>query len=114
MAGRSARSKGRRGETAAKDLLTSRDWVVADLSAGLSSEDLLVTDPTGKVWACEVKNTAAITTAHRKQAMEQALKRRAPWMLMSKIAGTSCWLVQRQGFPPVVWSEKCDSMADLC
>ena len=27
-----------------------------------------------------------------------------PWMLLSKIAGTSSWLVQRQGMAPVVWT----------
>ena len=103
MPGKSTRAKGRRGETEAKALLSSRDWVVADLSAGLSTEDLLSTDPDGKVWAVEVKNTATITQAHRKQAQEQGKKRRAAWMLMSKIAGTSSWLIQRQGEKPAVW-----------
>lgn len=103
MSGKSTRAKGRRGESEAKNLLASRDWIVGDLSAGLSTEDLLATDPGGKVWAVEVKNTAAITQAHRKQAIEQAKNRRASWMLMSKIAGTSSWLIQRQGEKPAVW-----------
>jgi hypothetical protein len=47
----------------------------------------------------------AITVAHRKQAMEQAKRRRLPWLLMSKVAGTSSWLVQREGDKPVVWTE---------
>jgi predicted RecB family endonuclease len=104
MAGKSTRAKGRRGESEAKVLLLSRDWTVADLSAGLSSEDLLAIDSDGKTWAVEVKNTSAIMTAHREQAMQQAKARKAPWMLMSKIAGTSSWLIQRQGKQPVVWS----------
>ena len=103
MSGKASRSKGRRGETSVKHLLAGRDWVVHDLSAGLASADLLAADPDGKVWAVEVKATAAITTTHRSQAMEQGKKARLPWMLVSTIHGTGCWLVQRQGSRPVVW-----------
>lgn len=106
MSGKATRSKGRRGQTAAANLLRDRDWSVADLSAGIASEDILATDPDGKSWAVEVKNCASITPAHLKQAMEQAKKRRLPWMLLNKIAGTACWLVRRQGIDPVVWGEK--------
>ena len=103
MAGRRSRSKGRRGQTAAMNILRDRDWIVADLSAGVSCEDGLATCPDGHLWAVEVKNTTAITVAHRRQAIEQAKRRGARWMLMSKIHGTRCWLVQRQGFLPEVW-----------
>ncbi len=104
--GKPSRDKGRRGQTAAKDLLASRDWVVADLSAGIASEDILATDTDGSVWAVEVKNTVAITPAKfRRQAMEQAKKRRARWMVMAHIDGSSCFLVDRQGFNPVVWCD---------
>lgn len=103
MSGKATRSKGRRGETEAKLLLESRDWVVWDLTAGLATEDLIANDPDGKGWIIEVKNTTAITMAHRKQAMDQAKARKMPWMLMSKIAGTGSWLVQRQGLKPTVW-----------
>lgn len=106
--GKSARAKGRRGETAVKTLLTSRDWVVHDLSAGLASADLLASDIDGKTWAVEVKATTSITTLHRAQAMEQGKKARLPWMLVSSIAGTGCWLVQRQGHKPVVWFGESD------
>ena len=102
--GKASRAKGRRGESAVVDLLTARDWSVADLTAGKAGEDLLVVDPDGVTWAVEVKTTKAITTAHRSQAMAQAQARRAArWMLVSKIEGTSSWLVQRQGQRPVVW-----------
>ena len=104
--GSMSRAKGRRGQSAAGDLLRSRDWVVAELAAGLISEDAIATDPDGKTWAVEIKNTKSITTAHRDQAMRQAKARRLPWMLISKIHGTSSWLIQRQGMPPVVWSER--------
>ena len=102
--GKAARARGRRGESAAKALLTGRDWVIHDLTAGLASGDLIGVDPAGRSWCIEVKATAAITTAHRKQAMEQGRKARLPWMLCSKIEGTSAWLVQRQGERPVVWT----------
>lgn len=105
MSGATSRRKGRAGETTAKALLTARDWVVDDLTSGLATADLLVTDAHGNTFLVEVKNTLAITTAHRAQAMRQGLSRRLKWMLMSKISGTSCWLVQRQGARPVIWSE---------
>lgn len=103
--GKAARSKGRRNESACKLLLESRDWAVHDLTAGLATADLIATDLDGRTWAVEVKGTSAITVVHRKQAMEQARKARLPWMLCSKIEGTSSWLVQRQGERPVVWSD---------
>lgn len=101
-----ARAKGRKGQREANALLTSRDWSVAELNAGTAVEDFIAVDPNGKSWSVEVKNTAAITAAHRKQAQEQAKARRLPWLLISKIAGTSSWLVQRQGERPVVWHEE--------
>jgi hypothetical protein len=104
MPGKATRSKGRRGQTEALNLLRNRDWMVADLSAGVDSEDGLACDPDGNWWAVEIKNCAAIlTTVHRRQAMEQAKRRKLPWMLMNKIHGRNEWLVQRQGKPSVVW-----------
>jgi hypothetical protein len=105
MAGKATRAKGRRGQTDAANLLRGRDWVVADLSAGVATEDMIATDPDGRAWAVEVKNCVTISAAHKKQAREQAEKRRLPWMLMNKIAGTGSWLVQRQAEKPVVWNE---------
>ena len=88
----------------AQDLLLDRDWCVAELNAGTAAEDFWATDETGVTWSIEVKNTAAITTAHRQQAMRQA--GRLPWMLMSHIAGTNAWLIQRKGQNPTVWIAK--------
>lgn len=87
-------------------MLRERDWIVADLSAGIATEDLLAKDPDGGDWSVEVKMTKAITVEHRKQAQEQAKQRRARWMLCSHIEGTSSWLVQRQGCLPTVWQER--------
>lgn len=102
-----SRRKGRAGETAAKHLLQARDYVVDDLAGGITSADLIATGPghDGQTYCVEVKNCASILRTHRKQAMDQAASRRLRWMLISKIAGTSSWLVQRQGERPVVWSE---------
>ena len=104
--GKASRSKGRRGQQEARTLLESRDWTCAELNAGTSAEDFIAVSPEGKSYSAEVKNTVSITTAHREQAMRQAKARRLPWMLLSHIAGTSSWLVQRQGETPVVWSLK--------
>lgn len=97
-----SRSKGRRGQQQAAEMLRSRDWSVAELNNGTVAEDFIAVDSTGKSYSVEVKNTIAITTGHRDQAMRQAQARKLPWMLVSKISGTNCWLVQRQGDKPVV------------
>lgn len=104
-----SRNKGRRGQQEARELLQSRDWSVAELNAGTAVEDFWACDLiAGKTYSVEVKNTVSITTAHRKQCMNQAAKAKLPWMLLSKIAGTSSWLVQRAGEKPVVWSQAHD------
>jgi Holliday junction resolvase-like predicted endonuclease len=105
MSGAATRRKGRVGETTAKELLTARDWVVDDLTSGLATGDLIATDADHNTYLVEVKNCAGITTAHRDQAMRQGKERRLRWMLMSKLAGTKYWVVQRQGGRPVLWSE---------
>ena len=99
------RDKGRRGQTVAETMLTSRDWTVDPITAGVKREDMIATSPEGIVYSVEVKNCIVISLAHRKQAMEQARARKLPWMLMSKIHGTHCWLVQRRNCMPVVWQE---------
>lgn len=87
-------------------LLLNRDWVIDPISAGVSREDILATDPDGVMWSVEVKNCVNITKAHRQQAMEQAKARKLPWMLMNKIDGTKFWLIQRAGKPPILWAER--------
>ena len=112
MAGRATRNKGRRGQQEAKRLLADRDWRVIEANSGEAEADMLAIDTLGKTWLVEVKNCAAITTAHREQAMRQAKAKRLPWMLISKIAGTSDWLVQRQNTICTTWREK-DGMLEL-
>ena len=111
---KASRDKGRRGQREAQALLTSRDWSVAELNGGTSAEDFIAVDRwDGKSYSVEVKNTVSITTAHRAQAMTQAKARSLPWMLLSKIAGTSSWLVQRQGHRPAVWHESTATEDDM-
>lgn len=111
--GKASRDKGRRGQSAATDLLTARDWTVAELNAGKISEDLLATAPDGRTWAVEVKNTRNWLSTYLTQAREQAKARRLPWMLMWHIPGTSEWLVMRQGRQAVVWTSLCLDFSNL-
>jgi hypothetical protein len=113
--GKSARSKGSRGQSIAANMLRDRDWQVEVLTCGLMHEDLIATTPTAFPqpfalralrYSVEVKNCKTITTTHRAQAMRQAKERSLPWMLMSHIEGTSSWLIQRQGESPVIWLQK--------
>ena len=106
MSGKATRAKGRRGQTTAKHLLLDRDWNVADLTAGVSTEDFIATDPSGRTWCVEVKNTRNLLDAHISQAKDQARRRGLPWLLMQKLTGSSCWLVRGTGLEPTVWSEK--------
>lgn len=110
--GKASRTKGARGQSIAADMLRDRDWIVDQITAGIAAGDLIGTDPNGKTWCIEVKHCAGILPAHIKQAMEQGRKRRLPWALISKIAGTSSWLVQRQGCLPVVWHQKGEPCAE--
>jgi hypothetical protein len=104
--GKLSRTKGRQGQTEFSNMLKDRDYNVVDTSAGMTVEDCLAIDVDGIMWACEVKKTALITPAHLKQAMDQAKARKARWMLANHLAGTSSWLVRRQGMLPVVWHKK--------
>ena len=101
-----ARRKGAVGQGIAANMLRDRDYVVDQLTAGLSTGDIIATDANGKTWLVEVKNCASITNAHLKQAIQQGKDRRLPWMLMQKIMGSSSWLVRKQGGIPAVWHEK--------
>ena len=106
MSGRMSRNKGARGQSEFKAMLLDRDWSVDTLTTGIASADLIAVDPAARAWCVEIKNCAGILPAHKKQAMEQGKARRLPWLLASKIAGTSSWLVQRQGELPQVWHAK--------
>ena len=110
--GKQSRDKGRRGERAAKDLLTSRDWtILADTSSGLSCDDLVCQDPDGRVVSVEVKNTKMINIpAFVLQARTNAKKN--AWLLLAKIPQTSSWLVMGKGRKPVIWHEQSNEVME--
>lgn len=103
-----SRSKGKRGERKAKELLADRDWtIIADTACGLEAEDIIAETPQGTMYSIEVKNRKAIDVGvFKKQAIRNAAKIKKPWMLMCKIDGTSSWLICQQGEKPTVWHEK--------
>ena len=107
MSGKTSRSKGRRGETAAKRLLQDRDYsILADTSAGLATDDLLAQDSSGAIWSVEVKYRKTIEpTKFAGQARFQVRNKKLRWMVLAHIEGTSGWLVLRQAMPPTVWIE---------
>jgi hypothetical protein len=106
MSGKASRAKGARGQCACKRLLLDRDWSVDSITCGIAAADLIATDPSGKVWAVEVKNCSGILPTHKAQAIAQGRDRKLPWLLASKISGSSSWLIQRQSELPQVWHEK--------
>lgn len=106
--GRSNRRRGRETQCEAAKILTERDWSLIETSAGHAVEDIVATDPQGKTWSVEVKNHKLINlAAFRKQAMEQAERRKLPWLLMAKIEGEAgAFLVLRKGDGATVWRRK--------
>ena len=105
---KSSRSKGKRGEAAARNLLVDRDFtIIANTADGSEVEDIIASSPEGKVYSIEVKNNKLINVpAVRKQAMQNAAKVKLAWMMMCKIDCTSSWLVWRKGDKPTIWNEK--------
>jgi len=110
--GKQSRDKGKRGELAAKNLLTGRDWMIlADTTAGLSTDDLVCQDPDGRVVSVEIKNTKLINIpAFVSQARENAKKN--PWLLLMHISGTRAWLVMGKGRLPGVWLEQSNEVME--
>ena len=109
MAGKSTRDKGRRGESEAKRLLVEKDWeILADMTAGLATGDLIAQSPDGVIYDVEVKNRVEIHVPHFVgQAMKNSGKLR--WMVMAKIANTNSWLCLAKSKKPWVWHGRgCD------
>lgn len=108
MSGKKSRTKGRRGETAAKRILQDRDYtILADTTAGIATDDLLAQDSSGAIWSVEVKYRKTIEpTRFAGQARFQVRNKKLRWMVLAHIEGTSGWLVLRQAMPPTVWLQK--------
>jgi len=103
-----SRSKGKRGEREARDLLGDNDWIIlANTADGSEVEDIIAKNPKDIVYSIEVKNRKVIDMIKfRKQAKANAAKKRLPWMIMTKIEGTRSWLIWQKGFKPKVWHKK--------
>ena len=105
--GKSSRTKGARAQTAAKNLLTERDWRVTTTSSGASQEDIIATDLQGRTWSVEVKDRKEISpAAFRAQARAQAKRSGLPWMVMAHWHGSRDWVVERKGERLCVWTER--------
>lgn len=100
----SSRDKGNRGEVEARALLAERDYEIIETSRGRSVEDIIA-EKHGRRISVEVKNTAALTIgAFRKQAKEQARKRKCAWMLMWRIEGyPRTFYVEGTDIAPCIW-----------
>ena len=105
MSGRASRSKGKRGEAAARLLLQERDFEVHDLTDGASCADF-VAMRAGKTYMVEVKNTASIDVPRFVSQARSNCGRHGRWMLFAHLHGTSSWLVMRGDAPPTVWHAK--------
>lgn len=109
MSGLASRRKGRRGETTAKRMLQDRDYtILADTTAGISADDLIVQDKDGNIWSVEVKNQKTITPERfeTQARLNRKSMTRQRWMVLAHIHGTTSWLVLRQAERPTVWHEK--------
>lgn len=106
--GKPQRSKGKRGERKARELLSDKDWnILANTADGGECEDIIAMCPSDRLYSIEVKNRKIIDMREfRKQASSNAKKKKLLWMIMAKIEGSSSWLIWRQGEPPRVWHEK--------
>jgi len=104
---KSQRTKGRLGQSTFAHLLRDRDWQVIETSSGMKVEDIIAESPDGQRWSVEVKNCKSIDIPrYKKQAMEQALRRKLSWMLACRIHGSASWIVWRKGEQPVIWTGK--------
>ena len=104
-----SRRKGRRGETTAKRMLQDRDYtILADTTAGISADDLIVQDADGNIWSVEVKNQKTICPERfeTQARLNRTSMTRQRWMVLAHIHGTTSWLVLKQGERPTVWHEK--------
>jgi Holliday junction resolvase-like predicted endonuclease len=103
-----SRSKGKRGERKAGELLVDNDYnVLANTGDGVECEDFIVQCPSSNIYSVEVKNRKVIDiTAFKKQASTNAKKKKLLWLIMAKIEGSSSWLIWRQNERPIVWHEK--------
>jgi len=98
-------------------MLVDRDWFVLPTVAGQSCCDLIAAPykpdqlglhalPQDQV-AWEVKDCKLIDLPRfRAQARAQGKHHKMPWGLAYHLWGTRCWVVERQGEEPQLWTAK--------
>lgn len=102
--GKFSRSKGKKAQAVAIELLKDRDFDVLEGNSGKATEDLWATKD-GKLYSVEVKDRKLMDIFRwKKQAREQAKGK--PWLLMCHIPSTSTWLIFFQGENPTLWRPK--------
>ena len=105
MSGLTSRNKGRRGEREAVNILTERGYSIIELGPGRKTEDIVAADDHGIMYSVEVKNHMVWTLcAWRKQAKEQARKRKCNWMLLARVPNhPATFYVESTNHRPCVW-----------
>lgn len=105
MTGTHSRNKGRRGEREAVLLLEERGWQIIELGPGRKTEDIIAEDERGIRYSVEVKNHLVWhLTDWRRQAKEQARKRKCHWLLMARVPMQAhTFYVEGTGRESCVW-----------
>ena len=105
MSGLTSRTKGRRGEREAVHLLEERGWQIIELGPGRKTEDIVAEDDCGRRVSVEVKNHLVWHLPNwRKQAKEQATRRKCAWLLLARIPNCpGQFYVEGTGRAPSVW-----------
>jgi Holliday junction resolvase-like predicted endonuclease len=105
MSGAAPRAKGKRAESEAARLLADRDWSIIELGPGRKTEDVVAMDPDGVLHSVEVKNHLCWHLIEwRRQAKEQARRRKARWLLMVRIPDMpGAFYVEGSAIETCVW-----------
>lgn len=101
MAGKASRSRGKRGESEAREVLTERGYEVIDTIDGIGICDIIA-ERNGRRYHVEVKHCRNIELEKfEAQARRQS---RGSWLVMARLPGYPyCFLVTSAHGVPTVW-----------
>lgn len=104
VSGSASRDRGKRGEAEAKAVLAEHGYDIIDQPCGKAVEDIIAIKD-GVLTSVEVKNCEGITpTKFRKQAKEQAKRRKAHWLLLVRWPGHPyTFAVEGSNIRPTFW-----------
>jgi Holliday junction resolvase len=107
MTGAMSRNKGCRGELEGRRVLLDHDFEIVETSRGLKCEDVYATR-NGRHYAVEIKwHERWDLKAWRKQAKENATKRKCSWLLMVRINAWPGWFyIEGTDWEPTTWHGK--------